>query len=183
MNYRTPDPSEIITRLKTHLDVESDAKLAEILGIPPSTLANWRRRRSLPYAVCVRIAQERGISLDWLILGKKGLVLDTSALALAAYTLGLHSRCWNWERLRLMFWARRSANGMANTWAASTERSQQAVPGSKQQGSCTTPYRLLLSLVPSPRQLNSSHSAARQVYQNPSTRHPMTRRGRTNESS
>ena len=88
MYNSNPDPSEIITRLKDRLDVESDAKLAELLGVPPSTLANWRRRRSLPYAVCVRVAQERGISLDWLILGKKGLTLDTSALALAAY----HSR-------------------------------------------------------------------------------------------
>ena len=58
------------------------------MGTPASTLANWRRRRSLPYTVCVRAAQERGINLDWLILGKEGSGLDTSALALAAY----HSR-------------------------------------------------------------------------------------------
>lgn len=88
MQNRNPDPSKIIDRLKERLEVESDAHLAELLGVPASTLANWRRRRSLPYAICVRAAQEIGISLDWLILGQTGPTLDASALALAAY----HSR-------------------------------------------------------------------------------------------
>ena len=84
MQYSDPAPSEIIARLKERLDVESDAKLAELLEVPASTLANWRRRRSLPYAVCVRAALTHGLSLDWLILGKGTSAFDPDAAALAA---------------------------------------------------------------------------------------------------
>ena len=84
MQYRDPAPSEIIARLKERLEVESDAKLAELLEVPASTLANWRRRRSLPYAVCVRAALAHGLSLDWLILGKETAAFDADAAALAA---------------------------------------------------------------------------------------------------
>lgn len=83
MQDRVALPSAIIARMKERLDVESDAKLAELLGVPASTLANWRRRRSLPYSVCVRAALEHGLSLDSLILGKEEAEFDADAAALA----------------------------------------------------------------------------------------------------
>jgi hypothetical protein len=35
-----------------------------------STLSSWRSRDSVPYAICVDIAEERGINLYWLLTGQ-----------------------------------------------------------------------------------------------------------------
>ena len=72
-----------LSRLKDSLGVESDADLARLLDIPASTVANWKSRGTVPLAVCVQAATERGVSLDWLILGKEKAVFDPDAAALA----------------------------------------------------------------------------------------------------
>ena len=85
MQYSDLAPSKITTRLEERLDVESDATLVELLEVPtPPALANWRRRRSLPYAVCIRAALAHGLSLDWLILDKESTAFDPDAAAWAA---------------------------------------------------------------------------------------------------
>ena len=74
-------------RLKRRLGADSDAGLAERLDVTASTVANWRRRGSIPYAVCVQVAMEKGMSLDWLILGEERPELDPDAAGLAAARL------------------------------------------------------------------------------------------------
>lgn len=40
------------------------------MGVNRNTLGNWRGRGRVPYEECVLLAQERAISLDWLLLGE-----------------------------------------------------------------------------------------------------------------
>lgn len=54
-------------------------------------MTNKRQRGSVPYDECVQVAEERGISLDWLILGKgeppADLAVSTSPVAGASQTV------------------------------------------------------------------------------------------------
>ena len=60
----------VIVRLKQILNEKSDQKLGDYLGIPKSTISNWRHRDSVPYSICVQVAQEKNVSLDWLLTGE-----------------------------------------------------------------------------------------------------------------
>jgi len=59
----------VLERLQTLLGVDNDSKLALALGVNRQTLGSWRTRDSVPYELCVSIAMERGVSLDWLLTG------------------------------------------------------------------------------------------------------------------
>lgn len=69
LSVLSTDSLAVLSRLKHVLAADSDASLAKTLDISPQTLASWKARRSVPYSLCVDLAQERGISLDWLLLG------------------------------------------------------------------------------------------------------------------
>jgi transcriptional regulator with XRE-family HTH domain len=63
------DADEIIRRMRQVYNVKRDTELAQELGLSKAAPSNWRQRNSPPYEVCVEIAREKGISLDWLIFG------------------------------------------------------------------------------------------------------------------
>lgn len=60
----------VLSRLKLITGTKTDASLSSALQISPQTLSSWKGRDSTPYSLCVDIAQARGISLDWLLLGE-----------------------------------------------------------------------------------------------------------------
>lgn len=60
----------VVDRLLSVYGVKNDNQLSELLQIKRSTLGNWRSRDSVPYTICVRTAEERGVSLDWLLTGE-----------------------------------------------------------------------------------------------------------------
>ena len=63
--------SNSIERAKTALDAKSDYELAQKLNITPSSVGGYRKRGNvLPLEQCIKIANQTGVSLDWLILGK-----------------------------------------------------------------------------------------------------------------
>jgi len=47
----------------------TDVELSKALGISPQTLSSWKIRESIPYALCMELAEKQGLSLDWLLLG------------------------------------------------------------------------------------------------------------------
>jgi transcriptional regulator with XRE-family HTH domain len=55
--------------MKDLTGTRTDAQLSKALGISPQTLSSWKIRESIPYALCMELAQEQGVSLDWLLLG------------------------------------------------------------------------------------------------------------------
>lgn len=60
----------IINRLKKALQIASDKDLAELLGVPKSTLSNWRSRNTMDYGKLFFICDLNNISLDWVISAK-----------------------------------------------------------------------------------------------------------------
>lgn len=59
----------VLARLKSFLGVTSDAELAVVLETSPQTVSSWKRRDSIPYALCVELSGSYGVSLDWLLKG------------------------------------------------------------------------------------------------------------------
>ena len=60
----------VLDRLQDFFGAPTDTALANAMGVNRNTLGNWRGRGRVPYEECVLLAQERGISLDWLLLGE-----------------------------------------------------------------------------------------------------------------
>lgn len=61
--------ADVLTRLCALFRVDSDSGLATAIGVNRQTLGSWRSRGSVPYELCVKLALERGVSLDWLLTG------------------------------------------------------------------------------------------------------------------
>ena len=65
----TKSAEAVISRLKLLLRADSDAELCRVTGVNKQTLSNWKSRNSVPYSLCVQIAEEKAVSLDWLLTG------------------------------------------------------------------------------------------------------------------
>jgi transcriptional regulator with XRE-family HTH domain len=61
--------NEVIDRLGIVMNVKNDSELCKLLNLARTTVSTWRGRDSVPYSLCVKIAQEKEVSLDWLLTG------------------------------------------------------------------------------------------------------------------
>jgi len=68
----------IVERMKTVLGFKADADLSIYFGSGRSTAGGWKARGTFPIKEMIQVAVERGISLDWLILGRGGQQIDAS---------------------------------------------------------------------------------------------------------
>lgn len=59
-----------LDRAKIAINAKSDADLARWLGFSTSVIAGYKKRETVPLEQCIKIAEQTGVSLDWLILGK-----------------------------------------------------------------------------------------------------------------
>ena len=60
----------ILGRMKAATKTTSDTALAKILNLRQSSISGAKERQSIPPAWAVQIAQDYGVSLDWLMFGK-----------------------------------------------------------------------------------------------------------------
>jgi phage repressor protein C with HTH and peptisase S24 domain len=60
----------VVNRLMLVVGVRSERELSRWFGYGLTTITSKRQRGSIPYEECVRLATERDLSLDWLILGR-----------------------------------------------------------------------------------------------------------------
>ncbi|WP_413873919.1 helix-turn-helix transcriptional regulator [Albidovulum sp.] len=60
----------VIDRLKAAIRVRSDVDLAAALKVNKSTVSTWRSRGRVPYPEVVKVAVERGVSIDWMLTGR-----------------------------------------------------------------------------------------------------------------
>lgn len=78
---RSKKSQAVLARLKLITGTSTDTALSSALQISPQTLSSWKGRDSTPYAICIDIAQTRGISLDWLLLGEGPMLRDVATTA------------------------------------------------------------------------------------------------------
>jgi hypothetical protein len=74
----------VLSRMMDFLGVSTDSALARALPVNRQTLAGWRKRESVPYVECIKLSQERGLSLDWLLTGEGPMLRGQSAQATVA---------------------------------------------------------------------------------------------------
>lgn len=58
--------SVFLDRIKIACNASTDAEIAKILGMRPSTFSERKRNQSIPYEEVIRFSEERGIQWDWL---------------------------------------------------------------------------------------------------------------------
>ena len=80
-------PEPILARLRERLGARNDAELADRLGVRPQLLSTWRKRKTIPWAACAKLAIETGIDLHWIIQGRWRTALDPEAAGLAVVRL------------------------------------------------------------------------------------------------
>jgi hypothetical protein len=86
-----PDLQECIERLKFKFNVDSDRKLAAVLGTTPANLSNYKQagHRGFPYKWFIMTSRKFGLSIDWVLYGdinsnQKGLIMVTKETLLTA---------------------------------------------------------------------------------------------------
>lgn len=62
---------ETLRRVRNLYSVEMNKDLAEVLGLGKSTISGWVSRNSIPNEILFKISEEKNVSLDWLVYGKK----------------------------------------------------------------------------------------------------------------
>lgn len=67
----------VLDRLQIVYEVKNDSQLCDSIDTPRATLGNWRNRDSVPYSLCVSVAESKGISLDWLLTGEGAMHRST----------------------------------------------------------------------------------------------------------
>lgn len=60
----------VLARMKLITQSATDSGLSAALGVSPQTVSSWKGRDSIPYAICVDLAEKHGVSLDWLLVGE-----------------------------------------------------------------------------------------------------------------
>lgn len=83
----------VIDRIKHVFDIDhsragSDARICEVLGLNRQTLSSWLGRDSVPYSLCVQVAEEKNISLDWLLTGA-GTMQRNTVVPASAHVAGV----------------------------------------------------------------------------------------------
>ncbi|RKT44515.1 hypothetical protein [Thiocapsa rosea] len=66
------DIEQILDRVAQAADAPTDSAIARAIGLTPGGVRNARRRKTIPYESICLFAEERGLSLDYLLLGKSG---------------------------------------------------------------------------------------------------------------
>lgn len=81
--------ASVLDRLQLALDAKNDSQLSEVAGVNRQTMGNWRSRNSVPYSLCVNVAEEKGLSLDWLLRGEGSMypsISDSNGVRAASNT-------------------------------------------------------------------------------------------------
>jgi len=61
---------QVVKRLKEMYRVSSDVELSAVLAIPAQTISTWKQRNSTPFELCIEVAKEKEVDLNWLLMGK-----------------------------------------------------------------------------------------------------------------
>jgi uncharacterized protein YwgA len=72
--------NEVLDRLLQVFGVTTDSELCRIIKVNRGTLGNWRVRDSVPYSLCVELAEQKNISLAWLLTGDGEMIKGVEAV-------------------------------------------------------------------------------------------------------
>lgn len=85
------DAKAIIGVMKKRGDFNTDAELADFLGVSKVTIASWRKRNSVPVEKCILFSQKKMISLDSMIFeGSGDIIINVSHDNVWAVGVSIH---------------------------------------------------------------------------------------------
>lgn len=87
-----------VARAKLALGVEKDSELARSLEVSTSVIPGYHKRGVLPLEQSIKIAEQTGVSLDWLILGKGSAPLNTKDPNQSVMDYVWEERKLRWEK-------------------------------------------------------------------------------------
>lgn len=61
--------NQVIERIKAAVGVSTDSELCRVTNTNRQALSNWKTRNSVPYTLCVKVANDLNVSIDWLLTG------------------------------------------------------------------------------------------------------------------
>lgn len=71
---------DVLYRLIEATKFPNEASLAVFLGISPQAIYQARKKGLVPHSWAIKVAENYGVSLDWLILGRGSMKLEETAL-------------------------------------------------------------------------------------------------------
>ena len=75
-------PFDVTDRMLEAARLKNHSALAADLGVTPQALSNYKRRGDFPAGLVIDFAAKHGLSIDWLVTGKKpGEILGQSPLS------------------------------------------------------------------------------------------------------
>lgn len=75
--------ADVMGRLQAVFGATTDSALADAMKVNRQTLGSWRARDRIPYEECVNLATEKGLSLDWLLIGEGQMYRGAKPVGLA----------------------------------------------------------------------------------------------------
>jgi len=64
------ETKQILNRLMVVFNVSTDSALSTFINTPARTISTWRTRNTPPYDLCVSIAKEKNLNLNWLLMNE-----------------------------------------------------------------------------------------------------------------
>lgn len=61
---------QVLERVSAVTGARYDSAIARELGVTPQTVSSWRKRGTVPYEVVTAFAAKKGLSLNYMLLGK-----------------------------------------------------------------------------------------------------------------
>lgn len=80
----THSVNDLLSRLKSGLNIDNDAQLARLINIAPNTLGNWKARNSVDFPLIITFCVQQGLDVNWILTGIKKEV-ETVNEPMAAY--------------------------------------------------------------------------------------------------
>ncbi len=92
---------DLISRLKQHLQVETDAQLAESLGLSRNAISVWRHRENVDLPLIITKCSD--LNLHWLITGVgEASAPESTGVSETEATLLEQLRAYGWDTLELL---------------------------------------------------------------------------------
>jgi len=82
----------VVKRIKEKLEIKTDKKLYELLGVKATTFSAWRTRNSLDYKLVLEFCQKNGLDLNYIFFGKNEEPIHKEELYMSELLKAITSR-------------------------------------------------------------------------------------------
>jgi len=82
----------VIQRIKKKLDIKTDKKLTEMLGVKATTFSAWRTRNSLDFKLVLEFCRENDLDLNHIFFGEKDELVNREEIYISELLKAITAR-------------------------------------------------------------------------------------------